>query len=268
MTVASLPMYDLPELRLATDDWWQGLRQAMVAEGIGEVPVAPGRAADDEAFWRRKDLLLSQTCGYPLMTDYCDDLMLLGTPHYDVPGCDGDRYSSWIIVAAESPATSLEDLRGSTCVVNAWTSHSGMNALRHRIAPLANGGAFFDQVVISGGHRNSVQMVAEGKGDVAAIDCVTWALIVDVAPVELSGVRILDQTAMVPGLPYVTTAGRDDDEKARLVAALKQAFVDPDLEDVRGVLRLDGFSATSMTEYDVILWMKNDAAKRGYPFLK
>ena len=34
MAVASLPMYDLPELREATDAWWRGLARAFAAEGL------------------------------------------------------------------------------------------------------------------------------------------------------------------------------------------------------------------------------------------
>src|SRR6185312_8107473 len=33
MAVASLPMYDLPELRAATDAWWKGLARAFRREG-------------------------------------------------------------------------------------------------------------------------------------------------------------------------------------------------------------------------------------------
>lgn len=63
---------------------------------------------------------------------------------------------------------------------------SGMNALRHAIAPLAKAeslksgstdATFFSQVRIGGGHLNCVQMVAIKEVDVAAIDCVTFSLI-------------------------------------------------------------------------------------------
>ena len=40
MAVASLPMYDLPELRAATDAWWRGLAQAFRREGIADLPAS------------------------------------------------------------------------------------------------------------------------------------------------------------------------------------------------------------------------------------
>jgi ABC-type phosphate/phosphonate transport system substrate-binding protein len=261
-------MYDLPELQVSTDTWWQGLARAMQSQGIANPPNQLSRADDDAAYWRSDDLLLSQTCGYPLMTGYRKHLKLIGTPHYDVPGCEGALYSSWIIVPADHPAKALADLRGGVCAMNSGASQSGMNALRYRLAPLAEGPAFFAEVKISGGHRQSIQMVAQGLADVAAIDCVTWALIEDVAPQELAGVRILAQTTMVPGLPYVTAAATDDQTVEILKAAVHQAVEEPALADARGSLKVCGFSDTTLADYSVILEMEREVVSLGYPELR
>jgi ABC-type phosphate/phosphonate transport system substrate-binding protein len=261
-------MYDPPELQQVTDTWWQGLARLMQSQGISNPPNQLSRADDDAAFWRRDDLLMSQTCGYPLMTAFRDHLKLIGTPHYNVPGCEGALYSSWVIVRADHPAQALVDLRGGICALNNRTSHSGMNALRHALAPLADGRAFFAEVKVSGGHRQSVQMVAQGRADVAAIDCVTWALIEQVAPQELAGVRILTQTAKAPGLPYVTAAATDDQTCAKLKAAVHRAVEDPSLAEACRSLRVCGFSETTLSDYGVILEMEREAVDLGYPVLK
>ncbi|MBT3791382.1 MAG: PhnD/SsuA/transferrin family substrate-binding protein [Alphaproteobacteria bacterium] len=268
MTVSNLPMYDLPELRVATDAWWQGLAAAMRGEGMRDVPEHLSRADDDAAFWRQGALLLSQTCGYPLMTEFKDDLKLIGTPHYDVAGCDGPRYCSWIIVRQDHPAQVLADLRGEVCALNNIGSHSGMNALRHTLAPLAEGEAFFSQVRLSGGHRQSIEMVTDGRADVAAIDCVTWGLIESVAAHELAGVRILAETEKVPGLPYVTTAGADDRVVGKLRSSVMQALDSRGLADACQALRISGFSETSLVDYQVILDMAQQAVDQGYPELR
>src|SRR5215216_8142633 len=67
MMVASLPMYDLPEIEQATNTWWRGLAKAFRREGIADVPDNLWRCASFREVWTRDDLLLSQTCGYPLM---------------------------------------------------------------------------------------------------------------------------------------------------------------------------------------------------------
>ena len=57
--LASLPMYDWPEIRSATDAWWTGIARHA---GLG-FPLT--RADDYAELWRRDDLVFSQTCGYP-----------------------------------------------------------------------------------------------------------------------------------------------------------------------------------------------------------
>ena len=63
MSVASLPMYDLPEVTAATDAWWAGLARAMRREGLSDVPDRLTRGPDVAELWRASDLLFSQTCG-------------------------------------------------------------------------------------------------------------------------------------------------------------------------------------------------------------
>ena len=268
MYVASLPMYDLPALATHTNAWWQGLTRAMKAEGICDLSGQLNRSAEDEIFWRRPELILSQTCGYPLMTGYREDLTLLATPHYNVPGCEGLLYCSWIIVPVDHPATSLADLRGDVCAINGWASQSGMNALRHAVAQVAGSEAFFSKVLVSGGHRNSVQMVASGAVQVAAVDCVTWALLEATTPSELEGVRILGPTAPAPVLPYVTAGGASPERVESLQRALDRAVADPDLAEALQALKISGFSRTSLADYQIILDMEVEAENLGYGILK
>ena len=68
----SLPMYDLPCVEAATNSWCAGLGRALAEEGFDEAPETPTRGVSVEALWRSPDLLLSQTCGYPLLTAFPD----------------------------------------------------------------------------------------------------------------------------------------------------------------------------------------------------
>ena len=132
--IASLGMYDWPELRRATDAWWMGLRRHLVAAGFRDVPETFLRDANHEA-WRSDALLLSQTCGYPLTHAFRGQLIPIGTPCYDAPGCSGSNYCSAIVVNAASRANSFEDLRGKTAAYNSSDSLSGHLALRSLAAP-------------------------------------------------------------------------------------------------------------------------------------
>jgi ABC-type phosphate/phosphonate transport system substrate-binding protein len=264
MSIASLPMYDLPELRTFTDAWWAGLARALAAAGIPDVPPLLDRGDDYTGVWRRPDLLLSQTCGYPLMRSLGGQARLVATPCYAAPGCEGPNYCSFAVVGRDSPFHGLESLRGARCAVNSPDSQSGYNALRALVAPLARAGRFFGSVTVSGGHGMSLERVATGEADVAAIDCVTFGLLSRYRSLAVEGVRVLCRTPSAPNLPFITRHSADDDTVARIHDGLRRAFADPNLAEARDALLLSGFAVLPLTAYDRILEIENAAIEQGY----
>ena len=264
MSLASLPMYDLPELRAATDAWWRGLARAFEREGIAEPPSNLDRRESYQDVWLASDLLFSQTCGYPLTHALAGRVELVATPCYRADGCEGPNYCSFLIVGAESRARAIGDLRGLRCAINGLDSQSGHNALRSLVATVARDGRFFDSVAITGSHKGSLALVASGRADVAAIDCVTHGLLARYRPQALAGTRVLGRTASAPGLPYVTRAGADADLLRRLRSGLERAFADSDLGEVRDALLLEGAAALPLAAYDRIHEMENAAIAAGY----
>ncbi|HEU5060219.1 MAG TPA: PhnD/SsuA/transferrin family substrate-binding protein, partial [Kofleriaceae bacterium] len=239
--VASLPMYDPPGLGEATDALWAAIAAACRAEGMSGVPGALDRTRPLREVWQDPDLLLSQTCGYPLVHGLAGVVRVVATPRYAVPACAGTSYTSHCIVPRERGAVRLDDLRGALAAANQIDSHSGMNAFRALIAPLAAGGRFFAGVVWSGSHRASLELVARGEVDVAAIDCVTFALLERLRPDLTGAVRIIASSEPCPAPPLVTAAATFDDEVAALRRALARVAADPSLAQVRASLLLDGF---------------------------
>jgi ABC-type phosphate/phosphonate transport system substrate-binding protein len=149
--------------------------------------------------------------------------------------------------------------------VNGLDSQSGYNALRALVAPAAAGGRFFGSVAVTGGHRASLARVAAGEADVAAIDCVSYALLARHRPQALAGVRVLCRTASAPGLPYVTRADAGAELLERLRAGLDRALVDADLAAARQALLLEGATVLLLAAYDGILDMEKTARAAGYP---
>jgi ABC-type phosphate/phosphonate transport system substrate-binding protein len=264
MTVANLPMYDLPEVEAATDTWWKGLARAFRREGISDVPDQLWRGASYRELWTRPDLLLSQTCGYPLVHGLRGKVTLVATPCYSAPGCSGPNYRSVVIVHRDSNARDGSELRGRKCAINNRDSQSGYNALRALIAPIASGKQFFTEVTISGSHLNSVRMVSEREADVAAIDCVTHALLARYRPQAIAGIRSLCLTPSAPALPYITRRNIEHDLVARLQNGLQAACHDPSLSESRESLMLQGFCNLSIAEYERLVQMERDAINRGY----
>jgi len=137
--------------------------------------------------------------------------------------------------------------------------------LRAAIAPLAEHGRFFSSVELTGGHVASVRAVAEGRADVAAIDCVSYAHIRRFNPELTSRLRILDWTPSSPGLPYVTARAGDASIVPALRAALAEVQADPALVQVRDALLITGIDFTVDEDYVEVRQLERGALERGYP---
>ena len=257
-------MYDPPELRREVDAWWKGLAVALRSEGVSHVPDSLDRSLAFDALWSAPDLLFAQACGYPMVGRWAGRLEYLATPRYAAPGCNGTSYCSWIVVAANSTASIVEDLRGARCSINSRISHSGYNALRSLVAPLAEHGRFFGSVTESGGHLESLKQIQRGEADVAAIDCVTHALLSRCRPEVIAATRIIGRTVAAPGLPYVTRAPADSDLIVRLRAGLLRAFADPRLRSVRDALLITGVDVLPVATYRCMTDMEAEARRCRY----
>lgn len=264
--IAGLPMYDFPEVRLLTDGLWQAIAARLKAAGV-TAPDTLIRPADLMAFWRSPDLLLGQTCGYPLTRYLGDAVQLVATPHYTAPGCVGAWHNSVIVVAAGSPAKSLADLQGKTAVINERGSNTGMNLLRASVAPLAGGRPFFGAVVESGGHARSMEMVGAGEADVASLDCVTYAFMQRYRPEKAAKVRVIGETPSTPALPLVTAASTPLATVEALRKVLMAVVADPDLAVLREALFLKGFEVLPVEAYKRVVALEESAEAAGYPVL-
>lgn len=261
---AALPMYNVsPRLRLGYD----ALLEALLAEagitGAVELVDDTGPLLD---FWQRSDLLLAQTCGYPWLHALRGHVTLVATPSFDLPGCSGSDYASVIVARADSGLRTLADARGRVAAVNERHSNSGMNALRHAVAPLARHGSFFSDVNWSGSHAASVRLVRDGEADVAAIDCITWAYLCQEDPGSVDGVVPLGFTAAAPGLPYIAGKAVPDTVVQRLRAALLEPG--PQVRAAMAPLRIQGFVHRDALDYARIAKLEDSAISLGYPTLR
>lgn len=268
MRVASMPMYDLLEVRPLLDALWAALARNLRREGVADVPggLVYGRGHDE--MLSDPDLLFTQCCGFDIVNRYRGVLVPIATPHYGAPGCDGSHYTSAVIVAEDSPFTDVLEMHGKVCAINGHESHSGMNALRALVAPESREGRFFSAVRVSGAHAESLGMVRRGTADVAAIDCVTYALLASYRPAAVAGTRMLGQTYGAPGLPYVTRADIGSDTIRRIRRALFATFADADLAEVRFNLYLKDVEELPLSAYDTIAEFEAAAAQNGYPVLR
>ncbi|SIT38358.1 conserved hypothetical protein [Paraburkholderia ribeironis] len=259
--IAALPMYNVtPALDL---EW-----RAWLVDVLRRVKPACRVVEPDEelhGFWRRPNLLLSQACGYPLMHGLHEQVQLIATPRFDAPGCEGAHYSSVLVTRADAQFDTLAACRGARAAYNQDDSNSGMNVFRHAVAPHSRAGMFFSAVLRTGSHLGSLRAVADGRADIAAVDCVTFAFVCDALPELARKVRPIGMTATSPGLPLIAS----DTVPPATIEALRDALNETlEIQPERAKrLRLQGFSVLSLADYDRIGQLEDEARAAGYTHL-
>jgi ABC-type phosphate/phosphonate transport system substrate-binding protein len=248
--IASLPMYDWPEVHAAHQSLWSAIAERLRAFGIA-APSSLDRSRSFDSVWRDAGLVLSQTCGFPFSTRLRGLVRLVGTPAYDVAGCDGAYYSSMIVTRTREPAESLADFKGKRFAYNAADSLSGYLVLR---ASMKEAHIDPDTAtwIETGAHRASVRAVAEQRADVAAIDAVCWALALRHEQDAASRLKVIGKTSMRPGLPFITALERSDQDIRMIQTALKEAIADKATQAARQALHITGLGLLNEFDYGPI----------------
>lgn len=232
---ASLPMYDLPALRAAHDRYWALIRNGLVDTDI-EAPERLEPGGIGTAFWTAPNLVFSQTCGMPYRTLLHGNVQIVGAPDYGLPGCPPGYYKSYLIKRLDDTRTVLSDFDGATAALNDYGSQSGFAALA---TATTDAGIKLGKVVVTGAHASSVEAVASGAADIAAIDAVTWTLLCEHEDAGAE-VEAFAQTTPTPGLPYICSISINRqqvfDAVAGAIDALSEA--DKDLLMLRGLVYL------------------------------
>lgn len=235
--IASLPMYDWPEVQADQDRYWQGVRDAL---GTGPATLTRG-FTDYLAHWQRPDLMLSQTCGMPYRTRLHSHVTLVGTPDYGLPDNRAGYYHSVLVVNVQDDRDQLSDYTDDIFAYNEAGSQSGWAA---PCAHIAAQGLHLTRPVPTGGHRASIKAVADGRAAMAAIDAVTWELAQRFEPAARK-LHVLARTAPTPGLPYICAHAQDP---VPLRHAIGQAIASL-APDSRTALMLQGLCAIPAAEY-------------------
>ncbi|MCS2146983.1 phosphate/phosphite/phosphonate ABC transporter substrate-binding protein [Scandinavium manionii] len=233
----AFPMYDVNPA--ATD--------TLAAAVLRRFPDARFQRPEDLlSHWQDDNLLLSQTCGYPLMTAL-DDVQVVGCLHYTAPGCEGRNYRSRLVARQTEAGKRLHDFRGQVAACNSPESQSGYHALRNSAG---HDDTFFRSIVWTGSHRQSLNALQNGTADIAAIDCVSLALFARYQPQALTGLTVVGETPLTPGLPLITSRHTS----AQTLNALREALREiADEAEITAPLLIGGFSPASRRDYDVIL---------------
>ena len=265
---ASLPMYNLPEMRGLNARFWQALRELLVEAGLRDVPEALTFDRPPVPERIGPEVLFSQTCGYPLETIFSGQAIRLGTPCYQAPGCDGPTHRGVFVVPATSPARELGDLRGGVFLFNHRHSNSGMNLPRRALADLADRRPLFAQAIETGSQPGNLDRIARSEADATSVDCVTYAFWRRQRPEAARQVRILGWTAPSPAIPFVTSVATPTPMIEILRQSLRRLVRDAAYRAVAQGLMLADIVDVPDAAYRGLLDYEREAAALGYPDLR
>ncbi|MBZ9721810.1 PhnD/SsuA/transferrin family substrate-binding protein [Mesorhizobium sp. AD1-1] len=208
-----------------------GIRDAAGALIAPDPATLPPDELDFHRLWLHPLLLFAQTCWGPMELGLSRHVQVVGQPSYDAyEGGQGELYSSALVMRigegpeVRSPADGsalipLDLIRGKRFTFNSLDSMSGIIALTRDLQAAGEGLDIFSSRSESGGHRASIVAIAEGRADVAAIDCESWALAQRFEPAARK-VAIVGWTGRRKGLPFITARATPE----KTVRAMREAL--------------------------------------------
>jgi ABC-type phosphate/phosphonate transport system substrate-binding protein len=240
MTIASLAMYPYPHLRSAYDQLWESVRSrlSLAASALDWV-------LDALPACRRDDLLLGQTCGWPLITELASIVRVVGTFDYDVEGASSGTYCSVLISNRDESLADILRQPDLVVAANSADSLSGWISLRSVAA--THGvrlGEYRETIQWTGSHAASIDAVRRRRANLASIDAVSWSHL------DGSGLSIVGHGPRVPCLPLVTSGSSTDAVVSELRAALTATVHDPAMADVCATLKIRDFLDRELADYE------------------
>lgn len=206
-------MYDWPETRSQTLFFWNKINVQLEKHGIAAKLIFPKDMKELHGSWKRDDLIFSQTCWGPMENGLNEYLHVLTQPDYSKYQGGRKQYYRSAIIMREGATTNVPSHSNFTFdpdffarkkfTYNEEISRSGYLGFKEDFATL---GIIieehFEQLLLSGSQRNSVEQILVGKADIAAIDCKSWYLAKRYVP-NSNQLKVVGWTSERLGLPYV-----------------------------------------------------------------
>jgi phosphonate transport system substrate-binding protein len=168
-----------------------------------------------------------------------------------VQRAEDERFTSRFIVAAKSPAKTLQDLKGRTFVFGSPSSTSGhlmprYFLLKQGIDPDRD----FSRIAFSGAHDATVAFVASGRAEGGVLNASVWEKLVERGDANARAVRVIATTP--PYYDYNWTVRGD--LAPELVKRLTDAFLkldpaDPVHKEILDLQRASRFITTRPESY-------------------
>jgi ABC-type phosphate/phosphonate transport system substrate-binding protein len=249
----SLPMYDFPEFASATTRLVARVVEEVSSLGEPVVVDTPENAMHHGLIehWESDATYLSQSCGLPFVEQLHRYADVIGTIRWTGISDARGWYRTVIVVRADHPARTVEQLKGARPVISNTQSLSGWCSLGWALAQVTSDPGFVQPYRVGERHTGSLQLLQDNEADFASIDPATFSILSRHRAELVQNLRVIGHGPLVPATPLHVSKIRDASlEDVR--AAVARAFADLSLADVRDVIGIDSFVGLDNVEYDVL----------------
>jgi phosphonate transport system substrate-binding protein len=166
-------------------------------------------------------------------------------------------YFSYILVAADSPLQSFEELRGKRFAFTDPLSNTGKLAPTYMLAKISETpDTFFKNYIFTKSHDKAIRAVAEHIVDGAAVDSLIWEYAQRTNPVFTARTRVLRKSDPYGIPPVVVSPDVATDLKEQLREIFLNAHQDAEGREILRKMMIDKFVVVEDRAYESVREMK------------
>ncbi len=167
-------------------------------------------------------------------------------------------YYSYIIAAKNSAINNFEDLRGKSFAFSDPLSNTGKLVPTYMLARMnETPDTFFSRYIFTFKHDKSIEAVAQGIVDGAAVDSLIWEYINRTNPEFTSKTKIILKSPPYSIPPVVVPKSLDPQIKERLKQIFLNAHLDNEGRELLRKMMIDKFVVIDDSSYDSVREMKS-----------
>ncbi|MBU4252570.1 MAG: phosphate/phosphite/phosphonate ABC transporter substrate-binding protein [Candidatus Omnitrophica bacterium] len=176
-------------------------------------------------------------------------------------------YYAYIIVRKNSSLQDFTELKGKSFAFTDPLSNTGCFVIKYALAKMGQTPeSFFKNYIFTNGHDNSIQAVAEGVVDGAAVDHLVWEYLHATNPQFTAQTKIIKKIGPFGMPPFVCRPGYNPLMKEKIKQVLLDMHKDQEGKDILSKLFIDRFITVDDSSYDSVRqmqdWIENNEATK------
>ncbi|MDM8554673.1 phosphate/phosphite/phosphonate ABC transporter substrate-binding protein [Desulfococcaceae bacterium HSG7] len=176
--------------------------------------------------------------------------------------CEEKRYYAYIIANKASAVRTFNDLKGKKFAFTDTYSHTGCLVPRYMLVQQGfTPDSFFSETFYTNSHDNSIQAVAEGLADGAAVNCLIWEFLNAEEPEFTRQTKIIAQSPPYGMPPIVVHPDLKPSLKNRLRVIFMTLHQDEGAWKFMQKLHISRFEKGDDALYDTVREMQNQLKK-------